>query len=152
MTGNPSERPADASAARQTTAIVLASLPMGVTMFALVTWWLRRGEPAGDIGQFFPLLWMALTVSVVVAAVVVWRRMVKPEVPAAGYATTVSEDRLARLQTGLIMCMALLEGAALFGVLIWFIGGSPVPAVASVAMMWVALYFAWPRRGWYGLR
>jgi hypothetical protein len=48
--------------------------------------------------------------------------------------------------------MALLEGAALLGVITWFLGGGPVPAAASVAMMWVGLLAMWPRPGWYGIR
>ncbi|MGI9039389.1 MAG: hypothetical protein ACR2GQ_11070 [Gemmatimonadota bacterium] len=141
----------DAKTARQTTAIILAAMPMGVTLFALVTWWIRRGEPTMDPG-LMQVIWLAMAVTVVVAAAVVWRRLVQPELPAGGHTADVSGERLGRLQTGLIICMALIEGAALFGVITWFIGGSPVPAAASVVMMWAALLAMWPRPGWYGIR
>lgn len=125
---------------------------MGVTLFALVTWWLRRGEPAASSPGPMQLVWLATTVSVLVAAYFAWGRLVQPHLPPAGHASDASGERLGRLQAGLIICMALLEGAALFGVITWLIGGSPVPAAASVAMMWAGLLLMWPRPGWYGLR
>jgi hypothetical protein len=61
-------------------------------------------------------------------------------------------DTIGRFQTGQIICMALIEGMALFGGVILITSGTAIPALTGVALTWGALVVLWPRRGWYGLR
>lgn len=142
---------AAASAARNSTAMILASLPTGVTLFALVTFWVRQTEPMSAMSNL-ATVWLVVTIASIGAAVVVWQRLVRPLIPASGHRSDATKEEMSRLQTGLIICMAVLEGAALLGVLTHFLGGGPLPSVASVALMWGGLLVLWPRRGWYGLR
>lgn len=71
-----------------------------------------------------------------------------PITPREAWCTTA----IVQLDTGLIVCMPLTEGLALFGIFIYFIDGPWWLALASVAVSWGAFAVAWPRRGWYGLR
>lgn len=142
------------AAARKVAMIIMAALPLGVTLFAGIALWL---EPAGDPGGvetgLLVRVWLATVVLAVIGAVIAWRRMVAPLLPVAGRrAEAPPPEMLRRLQTGLIVCMALIEGAALFGCVVTWIGGGALPAVIGVLMMWSAFALLWPRPGWYGLR
>ncbi len=147
-------RTAGAEAARKVAMIILAALVLGVTLFAAIALWLPAGAEGGTAElDIMVRAWIATVVVTAIGSVVVWRRMVAPLLPATGQrAEPPSPDVLRRLQTGLVVCMALIEGGALFGVVITLIGGGAMPAVIGVLLMWSALAFFWPRRAWYGLR
>lgn len=138
--------------ARQTQAIILVSLPVGVTLFALVGLWVTRGSQPTDPGPLLTI-WLIGVVASTTAAIVVWQRMVKPHLPTSGRRTEPpSLEVIGRFQTGQIICLALIEGMALFGGVILITSARPLPALVGVVMTWVALVLLWPRRAWYGLR
>lgn len=144
--------PSTPEEAWKTQAIILASLPLGVTLFAIVGLWLTRDGAGSDPGVLLPV-WVAMAVASVLAAFLLWQRMVRPHLPPTGQrGEPPSLEVIGRFQTGLIVCMALIEGVALFGGVILIVSGEPGPALAGVAMIWIALALLWPRRGWYGLR
>lgn len=147
--------PGTSEAAWRTALILMVSLPIGVTLLAAIGLWLGTTEPRAAAVDTAPLTlaWVAVTLATSVAAVIAWQRMVKPLVPSSGFrADPPSADELGRLQTGLIVCMALVEGAALFGGVLLILGAGPVPALVGVIVIWTAFLALRPRRGWYGLR
>lgn len=147
--------PDTAEAAWRTALIVMVSLPIGVTLLAAVGLWLGTTKPrtAAIDAAALVLAWVALTLATSIAAVVAWRRMVRPLVPSSGFrADPPSAEEIGRLQTGLIVCLALVEGAALFGGVLLILGASPAPALVGVILIWTAFLALRPRRGWYGLR
>jgi len=144
--------PSTPEEARNTQAIILTSLPVGVTLFAVVGLWIRRNGQVSDPGPLLAV-WLIGTIATLFAAVIVWQRLVRPHLPQTGrHPAGVSLDTIGRFQTGQIICMALIEGMALFGGVILIISGTAAPALVGVALAWVALVVLWPRREWYGLR
>jgi hypothetical protein len=144
--------PSTPEEARNTQAIILTSLPVGVTLFAVVGLWIRRNGHVSDPGPLLAV-WLIGTIATLLAAVIVWQRLVRPHLAQAGRDPTgISLDTIGRFQTGQIICMALIEGMALFGGVILIISGTATPALFGVALAWVALVILWPRREWYGLR
>jgi len=142
-------------AAWRTALILVVSLPIGVTLLAAVGLWLNATEVGTTAVDTAPLTlaWIVLTLATSVVAVIAWQRMVKPLVPSSGFrAHPPSGDEIGRLQTGLIVCMALVEGAALFGGVLLILGAGPAPALVGVVLIWTAFLVLRPRRGWYGLR
>ena len=147
-----SSSPSTPQQARNTQAIILTSLPVGVTLFAIVGLWVTREGQAADPGPLLTV-WMIGTAAALVAAVVVWQRLVQPHLPRAGRQPVhVSMETIGRFQTGQIICMALMEGMGLFGGVILVTSGTAMPALVGVALAWAALIVLWPRREWYGLR
>lgn len=143
--------PSTPAEARRTQTIILASLPLGVSLFAAVGLWVTRAGTASDPGPLVAI-WMIGLVSALVAALIAWHRMVRPHLPASRRrGQTVTMDEIGRFQTGLIVCMALIEGIALFGGVILILSGVSTPALIGVALAWGALAVLWPRREWYGL-
>ena len=143
--------PATAEQAWRVSAIVLGSLPVGATLFAVVVLWLRRGEPAGDVG-ILTVVWLIQALAEAVAITYLWNQLVKPHIPTSGFATEPNMLTLNRLQTGLIVCMALVEGLAVFGIIIHLIGGPVLLPIISVMLAWTGWIVFRPRRSWYGLR
>lgn len=140
-------------ASRKVAMIIMAALPLGVTLFAGIALWVGAGGEDGGGLDVMVRVWIATVLVTVLGAVVAWRRMVRPLLPPTGQrAQPPSPGELRRLQTGLIVCMALIEGGALFGCVVTLVGGGALPAVSGVLLMWSALVFLWPRQGWYGLR
>jgi F0F1-type ATP synthase membrane subunit c/vacuolar-type H+-ATPase subunit K len=124
----------------------------GVTMFAVVAWLVQQGA-AGALGDD-PLtlyLWLALTTSLAAASLVAWRGMVVPHLAdgRAGHRDARPwQERAGRIQSGVIITWALVEAAALFGVIAYFLDGRMGPAVGGVALMWSAIALTWPRTEW----
>lgn len=147
-----SSAPSTPEEARNTQAIILTSLPVGVTLFAAVGLWVTRDGPSGDPGPLLTV-WLIGTAVTLVAAVVVWQRLVQPHLPRAGrQPAEVSMETIGRFQTGQIICMALVEGMGLLGGVVLIVSGAAMPALVGVALAWAALIVLWPRREWYGLR
>jgi len=150
-----SSSPGATEAAWRTAVIRMVSLPIGVTLLAAVGLWLSVTKPrtANIDSGFLTLAWLVLTLGTTMAAVVVWQRMVRPLVPSSGFrADPLPAAEIGRLQTGLVVCMALVEGAALLGGVLLILGAGPAPALVGVILMWTAFLLLRPRRGWYGLR
>lgn len=142
------------AAARKVTLLITIALPLGVTLFAVIALVLAgSGEVESTANGTLFRAWIAMVVATVIAATVAWRRMVVPLLPPTGQrGEPPAPDTLRRLQTGLIVCLALVEGGALFGCVVTLVGGGALPAVAGVLLMWIAFALLWPRPGWYGLR
>ena len=135
----------------RTSAVILGMLPVTATLFALIALWFRGGEPAGEVGILI-WVWLIQAFAEAVAIVFLWNRAVKPHIPASGFASEPDLPTLGRLTTGLIICMALVEGLALFGIIIHLIGGTVMLALISVILVWTGWLVLRPRRSWYGLR
>jgi F0F1-type ATP synthase membrane subunit c/vacuolar-type H+-ATPase subunit K len=138
--------------ALRVTRIIGLALAAGVTLFALVTWGLQRENATsgtGDASLFFTV-WVAFAAASAVGATLFWRIRVAPILegspPAPGPAR-----RIEALQTGLIICWALIEGAALFGVVVYLLFGNATAGAGAVALMWIALALTWPKREWFGV-
>jgi hypothetical protein len=144
----PSDLPTNPASALRTLRLIGLSMAMAVTGFGLIAWFVDRPpSPAGDDGSLVLYLWIAIATSAVAAAMVVWRGKVVPliERPAQDADWRV---RAASLQTGLIVCWSLVEAAALFGVVTYFLAGLTLPGLLGVFMMWAALALTWPRPEW----
>jgi hypothetical protein len=144
MRPDPANTPHDALRVMRTIGLALAG---GVTTFAVVAWLTQaRGATAPPDGPWLFYLWIAIATSLVAASMILWRGSVVPilEEPA-------SEDwrpRAASIQSGLVTSWALVEAAALFGVLVYFMAGYAVAGGVAVAMIWAALALTWPREDW----
>lgn len=152
MSANPGPNP---EAAWRTATIVLVSLPLGVTMLVVVGLFLSLAEPmSGPPGSpYLVWVWLLLTTVTAPAAFIVWQRMVRPHVPPTGIrGRPPTSDEMERIQTGSIISMALIEGAALLGGVLLILGAGPFPALVGLAIAWAAFFLLRPRRGWYGLR
>lgn len=134
--------------------IIGASLGIGVTLFAFVSWFRHQqqgpGNVAGDPALMFNLM-LALVVTSVVAAIVLWRARVSPLIERP------SPDRERRaaggeIQTNVVIVWALIEGASLFAVVVYFLYGAALAGLLGVALIWAALAATWPRREWFDAR
>ena len=67
MTINPSAADATPDAVRRSLIMVLTSLPLGVTLFAAVVFWLRRGESYAEVSLLYEI-WAIGTVVAITAA------------------------------------------------------------------------------------
>ena len=143
------ESPASAEEAWKTSSMILVSLPLGVTLFAAVVLLVVRPEPTP--ASFWEALWIGYTLLALIGVVVLWRRTVRPYLPPPRTVADGTPNH-AQIQTGLIICMALVEGTALLGVVTVFLGADRAVAVASVALVWIAWFAMRPRREWFGLR
>lgn len=130
--------------------IIGIALGLGVTFFAAVAW-LVQGQ-AGSPRPPSPTLlylWIAAATTLAAASIILWRGNVVPRIekPAP------DEDWRARarsIQTGLIISWALVEAAALFGVVLYFLEGHALAGGLGVLMMWAAVGLTWPREEWLG--
>lgn len=144
MTPDPSPTPRDALRVMRAIGLALAG---GVTTFAVVAWLIQaRGATAPPDGPMLLYLWIATATSLVAASMIFWRGRVVPilEEPA-------SEDwrpRAASIQSGLVIAWALVETAAMFGVVVYFIAGYALAGGVAVAMMWGTVALTWPREDW----
>jgi hypothetical protein len=127
--------------------IIGIALAAGVTTFAVIAWMIhQRTPPAPPDGPLILYLWLAIATSLIAASMILWRGRVVPilEEPA-------SEDwrqRAASIQTGLVISWALIEAAALFGVVVYFMTGFGLAGGVAVALMWAAVGLTWPREDW----
>lgn len=139
-------RPLDAY--RATTLIGLA-LPLGVTFFAVVAWFVRQQQqPAAD-PELVPVLiyaWIALTAVTTFASLYFFRSRVEPLI--SGH-VRVHEENPGQLTNSLLICWALVESGALLGVAIYFLAGTTWTAVTGVLLMWGAFLATRPQPEWF---
>lgn len=135
--------------------IIGGSMGMGVTLFAIVSWYTHQDavppDPPGDPAVVFNIM-LVVAAAAVVAAIVLWRARVEPLVhPPSRAETAADEDwavRWGRLQTGLVIIWALMEGASLFAVVVYFLYGITTAGVLGVLLIWTGLALTWPKREW----
>jgi F0F1-type ATP synthase membrane subunit c/vacuolar-type H+-ATPase subunit K len=124
------------------------ALGAGVTMFAVAAWVIQPGAAATPSDPPLMLyLWIAMATTLAAGSLVVWRGRVVPHLASASGGADWRE-RADRIQAGLVITWALVETAALFGVVVYFLDGQVLPIAAGVALMWVALAMTWPRAEW----
>jgi F0F1-type ATP synthase membrane subunit c/vacuolar-type H+-ATPase subunit K len=127
--------------------LIGVALAAGVSLFAVVVWILRQDgqtPPAGEPALLY--LWIAFATSLAAASMVVWRGRVVPHLDRS--ATSDWRPRAGRIQSGLVITWALVEAAALFGVVVYFVAGHGLAGVGGVVLMWAAVVFTWPRADW----
>jgi hypothetical protein len=149
-----STRTATPRQALLTSRVIAFALGLGPTLFALVAWAVGS---AGDDGTPYEVLlytFLGVAFSAALAALLVWRHRVGPAIEqgrrdrATG---TRSPDAAMRIQSNAIIVWALAEGAALLGVVVYFLSGRPLTAVIGLFMVWLTLGLTWPKADWYGV-
>jgi hypothetical protein len=138
-----------------TTAVVLvASLIMGQLIFAGVAWYLastggRITEPV-PITHPLGLAWLMLAAGSVFGAQF-FRRQIPGPHDRPDQLQRIREGTVtpATLQTRIITMWALLEGAGLFGLVVYFLYGLPVVLYAALTYIAVTGLFFFPRREWF---
>lgn len=130
--------------------IIGASLGTGVTLFAFVSWFLHQQEnPISEFsyGSLAYNGFLALAVLVALGATFLWRWRVAPLIEEP-HQEADWQERAARIQTGLIVTWALVEGAALVGEVVYFLTGNGVAGVLGVVLIWGGIGMTWPKRDW----
>jgi uncharacterized protein YijF (DUF1287 family) len=124
------------------------SLAVGVAVLAVVAWFVQRGATQPPVvDSVMVYVWVAFATSLAAASLVAWRGMVVPHLD-AGRPAGPWQARAEKVQTGVIITWALVEAAALFGVVVYFVSGQGLPAVGGLVLMGAALALSWPRTEW----
>ena len=134
--------------------IIAASLIGGVTLFAIIAWLVvqESGPQASDpaAGPVMLYAWAGVAFASVSAAAVLWRLKVSPlieEPRRGGPGASAAHDEA--LQTALIITWALLEGPALFGLVVYLLTAW-IPAYAGGLLLgWLGIGLTFPRTAWY---
>jgi hypothetical protein len=130
--------------------IIGGSMALGVTLFALVSWYLHQQDTAPatglDSGLMFNLF-LALFLLAALGAMYVFRSRVGPVIERP------PEDdrwraRASEIQGGLILAWGIADGAALFGQVIYFLTGHALAGVLGLALIWGAVALTWPKKAW----
>jgi hypothetical protein len=138
----------DPRAALRVMRIIGLSLAGGVTGFAAVIWFLHQDTPPAPADDPWLLyLWIAIATTLLAASMVVWRGMAVPWIERPDPDVDWRE-RAARIQSGVVITWALVEAAALFGAVVYFVQGAVLPGLLGVFVMWAALALTWPRPEW----
>lgn len=132
--------------------IIGASMGLGVTLFAFVSWFLHLqsspAPPAMDPDLAFNI-WIVVAVVAIAGAILFWRTRVAPLIDGEA----PPSERTARAgttQTNVIITWALLEAPALLAVVIYFLYDYPLAGLFGVVLIWVGLALTWPQREWFG--
>ncbi len=131
--------------------IIGASLGLGVTLFAFVSWFLhQQGGPAraAPDPDLMASLVVALATAAILTAILFWRARVAPLIERE--AARPEESRTGDIQTNVVIVWALLEAPALFAVVLYFMYGNVLAGALGVALIWAALAATWPREEWFG--
>lgn len=131
--------------------IIGASLGLGVTMFALVSWFLHLQNGTGDLGIDEALMvnaMLGLAFLAAVAAILFWRARVGPLIDRAR-ADADPARHLAEVQTHVIIVWAMMEMPALLAEVVYFLYGNALAGVLGVAIIWAAVGATWPKREWF---
>lgn len=154
------ERPAED--AFRVALIIWFALLGGVLAFAAIAFglWQVGSVPMGrvdmgrDPAQVFLWVWLALALGSATASISFWRVKVAPLTdPRLGGAAPEPEPptatRASELQTGLIICWALLEGAALAAIVFFVLFGAPLLLGLGLAYLLISFGLAAPKRDWF---
>jgi hypothetical protein len=131
----------------RTMRILGAALGTGVTVFAATVWLLHRNAPPEPAGPALLYIWIAVATTLVAGSMIVWRGRVVPvvEQPHPGGSW---RPLAAAIQTGLLITLALVEAAALFGVVVYLLQGHALAGGLGVTMIWAAVILTWPQEEW----
>lgn len=140
--------PESAGAAIAAMRLIGLAMGAGVTLFAAVVWMLHRDTPPPQPpAPALLYLWIAIATSLAAASMVLWRGKVVPLIEGRAGGDDW-RGRARSLQTGVIVTWAIVEAAALFGVVLYFLQGHGLAGALGVAMMWAAVLLTWPREEW----
>lgn len=136
----------------RTARVIHAAIVLGPTLFALLAVWLRGGEQPmsmnPDERRLMLYVWMAAIVGATLGALNLWRTRVVPHIEAAERAGPRSAS--GALLPGLVLVWAVVESAALFGLVVYFVTGSIPLLVGSLAVVWINGFVTRPRPQWFG--
>lgn len=132
--------------------IIAASLVGGVTAFALAAWFIVQQDgpmAAGgnETGALLRYVWATLAFGGVAAAMILWRVRVLPLLESPHHPDP--ESRGEALQSALVTVWALLEGPALFGVVLFLLSGSFLTCGAGLLLVWLGIGLTFPRQDWF---
>jgi hypothetical protein len=130
--------------------VIGLSLGTGVTLFAVVSWYLhQQDQPIGEFiyGSLTYNGAYAMAFLAALGALFVWRWRVAPVIEQSPRETDW-RARAAALRTGLILTWALLEGGALVAEVVYLLTGHGVAGVLGVVLIWAGLALTWPRQEW----
>ena len=143
----------DAQASLGAARAIAAALIGGVTTFAVVAWVESGGEGVrpGDAAAARTMLWAwaAAASAAIVVASVIWRRKVAPLIESPRGARGQGPRGVAALQTSLVAVWAVLEGAALFGVVVYYVFGPPLAVAGGLLLVWMGIGLTFPRSDWF---
>ncbi len=139
----------------RTTVTIVISLIVGQLIFAGVAWWLNNSreitrEPV-LITHPLILSWLLVGAGSVFGASffrssILGRRGVRAGLGRTGAKT----ESPAALQSKIVLMWALLEGAGLMGLVVYFLFGVPQVLSAVLGYIAVAAIIFFPRRDWFG--
>lgn len=146
---DPTTGPSSPREALLTFRIIGFALGLGVTLFAGVSTFIHlTGRPAaaGEVASIMTTAMIGVAAAAVIGAIIFWRARVAPliESPSTGDWRT----RAMALQTAVIIVWALVEGAAFFAEVVYFLYGDLLAGVLGLVLIWVALGLTWPRSSW----
>jgi F0F1-type ATP synthase membrane subunit c/vacuolar-type H+-ATPase subunit K len=127
--------------------LIGVALATGVTLFAGVAWLIQPAAPPAPADPTLLYLWIAISTTLAAVAMIVWRGRVAPYLERSE-AETDWRPRAERIQGGLILTWALVEAAALMGVVVYFVEGHALAGFGGVVLMWGALAMTWPKEAW----
>ena len=141
----------DPAAAQRTATFIGLSLALGVTMFAAVVWFIQQqvGAPPQNDPAFVRLLiylWIGVTAVTSFASLYVWRSRVEPLISSS---EPLPAERVTELTSSQLICLGLIEGASLFGVVVYLLSGIMWPAIVGVSLIWFAVFATRPQLEWY---
>lgn len=140
--------PITAERAKSTAALIGLSLPLGVTLMAVVAWFIGGAAPRSEpeSARILVYVWIALTAGTAMTALFFWRARVEPLISAH---EPLPAARMNELTTNLILCWALIEPASLFGVLIYLLHGTVWVAVTALLLSWGVALATRPQLEWF---
>ena len=132
------------------TTIIVLSLIMGVLLFAGVAWWINQTATHEEIPITHPLVlsWLLVAGGSIFGASYFRQQLQRRGVDRRGVKTDVSP---ATVQTRVITMWALVEGACLMGLVVYFVYGVTQLFSATLGYVAVAAIIFFPRREWFGL-
>jgi hypothetical protein len=141
----------EARAVKSTALLIGLSLAIGVSLYAVVAYFMHRSgtAPRGanpEFGRIMIYAWIGLAAVTLTAAVLFWRARVEPLITGV---QSYPGERMKELNTNLIICWALIESAALFGVTVYFLTNILWIGAASVVLIWGAVLSTRPKIEWY---
>lgn len=141
----------DPATAQRTATLISLSLAMGVTLYTGVSWFLhqqgtmeREADP--QFAQILIYAWIGVTAVSAFASLWFWRNRVEPLISGT---EPLPLARLGELMSMHLVCIALIEGPALFGVTIYFLSGIIWPALVSVFLIWFVVLSTRPQTEWF---
>lgn len=131
--------------------LIGASMGVAVTMLAMLAWSANQLD-AGVRAPMDPTLMFTLVVALalgaVIAAIAMWRARVEPLI-AGGRGSDDPVARVGSIQNNVIIVWAIIEGPALFAVIVHYLYHAPLAGAVGVVLIWGALAATWPKREWF---